>query len=160
MTDWNLIIQGNISLLWIQETLKPENRNKTINELLIDFKNEYEQTEPLNIGTLFMATYLLFLYPRESEIININISKAQISDFYIKTKGNKQSNETENEYFIRRLRNSIAHGNFIIDTDLKIKFEDNNKSKSNLFVAEIHLPKFGKFINEFMLEAKNQHFNK
>lgn len=158
MTNWDLIIKGNLSLLWIQETLKPENKSKTVGELRKNFENKNEQTQPLNIGTLFMAAYPLFLYPLESG--NIDTNKIQLSDFKFITKGNKPNNETDNEYLIRRLRNSIAHGNLTMDTNMIIKFEDNNKSKSNPFVAEIHFSKFGEFINQFMFEAKNQHFNK
>lgn len=159
MTDWNLIIEGNLSLLWIQETLNPINKNKTIDEVLKEFKVRNKNIDPLNVGTLFMATYLLFLYPRESEFKNIDINSIDISGFEIKIQGSKPNNESDNEYLIRRIRNSIAHGNFTIEHNLIIRFEDNNMQNSNPFVTEILLSKFGSFINDFMFTVKEQTLN-
>jgi len=122
--------------------------------LLKEFKYRNENIEPLNVGTLFIATYLLFLYPRESEFKNIDINSIDISGFEIKTQGSKTYNESDNEYLIRRIRNSIAHGNFTIGQNLIIRFEDDNKQNSNPFATEILLSKFGSFINDFMFNLK------
>ncbi len=158
MTDWNLIIQGNISLLWIQECLKKENSNKTINELLKGFKLRNENCDILNSGTLFMATYLLFLYPKESELTNVNIEDINIAQFQITALGEKANNEeTDKAYLLRRIRNSIAHGNFKIEQS-SIEFKDNNKSNTNLFESKISIGDFGNFINDFMFKAKNKYF--
>jgi len=155
MTDWNLIIQGNISLLWIQECLEKENSDKTIDELLKDFKSKNENCDILYHGTLFMATYLMFLYPKESELTNINIEDIDIAQFQISTLGTKANNEeTDKAYLLRRIRNSIAHGNFKIEQN-NIEFKDNNKSNCNLFEAKISI---GNFINDFMYKAKKEYF--
>jgi HEPN family protein len=156
MTDWNLIIQGNISLLWIQECLDKKNTDKKIGKLLNEFYDKNEKISVLNPGTLFMATYLLFLYPKESEITNFD--NIDLTEFNINTKGLKQNNETDKSYLLRRIRNSIAHGNFKIENN-QIIFNDNNKSGSNPFKASIQISKFGSFINEFMIKAKENHFN-
>jgi hypothetical protein len=163
MADWELIIRGNISLLWIIETMKPENRNRTVSEILKHFKNNYENTDPLNDGTLFMAAYLLFLYPQESEFNNIDKSKIDTSDFLIIKNENIKNKIIDSSYIVGRLRNSIAHGHFSIDSE-KITFEDwvpnKNNRKPNYFKTEIHQKKFGDFINNFMLMVKEQTFNK
>ncbi len=46
-TDWNLIIQGNISLIWCQWATDPKNRDKIIGQLLDEFQQQYRVT-PLN----------------------------------------------------------------------------------------------------------------
>jgi hypothetical protein len=72
--DWNLIIQGNISLLWIQECLNLANGGKAINELLKDFRAKNDNCHILNVGTVFMAAYILFVYPKESDFINSDLT--------------------------------------------------------------------------------------
>ncbi|MGV6938645.1 hypothetical protein ACWA2B_24955 [Paenibacillus sp. CMM36] len=64
--NWNLILQGNISLLWIQETMKPENKDKKVGELLDTFVNKNKGCSVSNIGSLIMASYLLLVYPKEA----------------------------------------------------------------------------------------------
>lgn len=157
MTDWNLIIQGNISLLWIQECLKSENSDKKIGALLKDFKLKYENCDILNPGTLFMATYLLFLYPKESELTKINIDDIDTEKLQIITLGTKLRAETDKTYLLRRIRNSIAHGNIQINRGI-IVFKDNNKSNTNPFKAKISIEGFGNFINNFMFKAKDEYF--
>ncbi|AJH13659.1 hypothetical protein [Myroides profundi] len=160
MTDWNLIIQGNISLLWIQECLKPENENKTIKDLLNEYRLKNENVTILNPGCLFMAAYLLFLYPKESEIVSTNLSFINTGIFDIITMGVKSPDESKEEYIVRRIRNSLAHGNFEIDDNLVITFEDNNSAKTNLFRTKIRFNQFGELINNFMQESKNTRYNK
>ena len=158
MTDWNLIIQGNISLLWIQECLKSENRGKQVGDLINEFKLRNENCEILNPGTLFMATYLLFLYPKESELAALDLKNIDTSQFDIKALGTKKKNETNKAYLLRRIRNSIAHANFSIKSDFTIEFEDNNKQGTNYFKVEIGLSEFGNIVNNYIFEAKRQKF--
>ncbi len=67
MTDWNLVIQSNISLLWLNECMKKSNQNKKVEDLMKEFQARNENVGILNSGTLMMASYFLFLYPREQE---------------------------------------------------------------------------------------------
>ncbi|WP_225999822.1 hypothetical protein [Paenibacillus sp. BJ-4] len=57
--------QGNKIFLWIQETMKPENKDKKVGELLDTFMNKNKGCSVLNIGSLIMASYLLLVYPKE-----------------------------------------------------------------------------------------------
>lgn len=159
MTDWNLIIQGNISLLWIQECLIQENQNKTVQQLIDEFALRYDNIGLLNPGTLFMASYLMFLYPKESEIRRKILDDIILPDYKILKEGIVKKNIKDN--FLRRIRNSIAHANFEIKNNLDIIFRDvNPKDITDEFEIEIQLYQFGKFLNNFMLSLKNQYFKK
>ncbi len=64
-------------------------------------------------------------------------------------------------WFIRRVRNSLSHGNFNISENLVISFKDiDPRNKLDEFEIEIQLSDFGEFINSFMLAAKTQKFMK
>ncbi len=154
-TDWNLIIQGNLSLIWCQLCMKPENKDKTIKQLLNDFKSTYESIEPLNIGSLFMASYILFVYPKESDYKAIDFSKIDTSCFTVK-EGTSNSNK---DRFCCRIRNSLTHSRFSIEGD-RISFLDYKKNEKDLFKASISIHKFGEFINNFMHEVKKQYFQR
>lgn len=158
MTDWNMIIQGNISLLWIQECLNSKNQNKTVQQLRNEFALKNENVDLLNPGTLFMATYLMFLYPKESEIKNVNWDEIKLPDYKVLKAGTIKGNIKTN--FLRRIRNSIAHANFEITNNLDIIFRDINPKGTDEFEIEIQLYKFSEFINSFMLTLKNQYFKR
>jgi hypothetical protein len=154
-----MIIQGIISLLWIQECLNSKNQNKTVQQLRNEFALKTENVNLLNPGTLFMATYLMFLYPKESEIKNANLDEIKLPDYKVLKAGKVKENSKTN--FLRRIRNSIAHANFEITNNLDIIFRDiNPKDITDKFEIEIQLYKFGEFINSFMLTLKNQYFKR
>lgn len=159
LNRWNTIIQAQISLLWISETLKPENQDKTVKELLNNFIIRNESVLPINIGTLMMASYILFLYPREVEFINIDLKNIDATKFNIIVKGNPNNNENDNQYLIRRIRNSLAHGKFQINDNNIITFMDDDKG-NNSFKVEILFVDLGNFIQDFMFNIKNQVFKK
>lgn len=152
-TDWNLIIQGNISLLWCQWCMDPMNRTKTLSTLLEEFYTQYQNVEPLNIGTLLMAAYILFVYPQQTEFENINFDAVPTGDFNVVT----GTLTTEKKRFCARIRNSLAHGRFAVHSDL-ITLTDQKPDGKDKFEANISVTKFGIFINEFMHEVKNKHY--
>ncbi len=158
-TDWNLIIQGNISLLWIQECLNPVNKKKTVEELIFEFRSSNLNCEILNPGTLFMATFLLFLYPKEVEFNNCNKSKISTDKFKLLANENVKNKIVDNSYIVERIRNSLAHGHFTVERS-ELIFEDwvpnSNGLKQNYFKSKIGIGEFGEFINEFMFEIKAQ----
>lgn len=158
MTDWNLIIQGNISLLWIKECCKAD-PNETIGGLIKKHQAKYEGVPFLNIGTLMMASYLLFLYPREQQIIEI-AKNIDTSKFEMIVKGSMRNAETENQYICRRMRNSLAHGKFVIDYDSEIIYFKDDNNGVNHFHAKIYYADFGNFINDYMLCAKTAYFHR
>ena len=161
MTDWNLIIQGNISLIWLQKCLENENNNIPLDKLLKDYKENNENIQLINPGVLMMAAYLLFLYPKESEIIKSDYNDIDFNIFKVHIKGVKRTEESEKQYFTRRIRNSIAHSSWHIQGN-NIVFKDENyknQKNKNEFSIEIELPKFGEFINSFMLSLKNNYYS-
>ena len=105
-----------------------------------------------------MATYLMFLYPKESEIKNVNWDEIKLPDYKVLKAGTIKGNIKTN--FLRRIRNSIAHANFEITNNLDIIFRDINPKGTDEFEIEIQLYKFSEFINSFMLTLKNQYFKR
>ena len=155
-TDWNLVVQGNISLLWIQECLK--NKDKTVGELLKEYMEKNENCEILNLGTLIMASYLLLLYPRERELTSIDWDKIRTPEFNFCEGRYKDKSD-----LVRRIRNSLAHAHFNVDP--VITFEDwrqvnSNNQKEDYFKVQFKFCDYGNFINDFFLEVKRQHFEK
>ncbi len=142
-------MHGNISLLWCQECMSPKNQNRSVGELLAEFSIKYEGVPLLNVGTLIMAAYPLFVYPQQAEFDKVDYNKISTDRFEVRvgTSSNKRKR------FCGRIRNSLSHGNFTI-TDSHILFEDNNREKTDAFSATIKIEDFGKFINNFMFEAK------
>ncbi|MEZ7821149.1 MAG: hypothetical protein QMB51_02470 [Patescibacteria group bacterium] len=157
MTDWNLVIQSNISLLWLNECMKKSNQNKKVEDLMKEFQARNENVGILNSGTLMMASYFLFLYPREQEGFDV-CQNIDISKFQIIEKGIANKDESQEQYIVRRIRNSLAHGNFIVDNNIII-FADNNKTNTNKFNVNIPFIDFGKFINEFFFKSKEYSLN-
>ncbi|MCC5848349.1 MAG: hypothetical protein JJU29_09660 [Verrucomicrobia bacterium] len=151
-TDWNIVVQSNISLIWCQWALDPTYEKKTIGELLVEFREKYK-IDPLNIGSLIMAAYPLFVFPQQAEFNAINFSEIDLSSFTV-TEG---TNTTDPKRFCSRIRNSLAHARFKVEQN-NISFYDQTKNGGDNFSASISIQRFGSFINEFMLEVKNQFF--
>ncbi|MCT4620744.1 MAG: HEPN family nuclease [Marinisporobacter sp.] len=152
MADWNTIIQGNISLLWIQECMKVENQEKTVKELINEYRSKNENVGLLNIGTLMMASYLFFVCPREQDKTSIDFSQIDLPVF------TQISGTTKNvNVFVRRLRNSIAHANFEFCEE-NIILLDNNANGSDEWKVSLVVADFGNFLNDFMFITKNQYY--
>ena len=150
-----LIKQVNYSLGFlfrVQDVVKL-NPNKTIKEVL----SEYERLENfggkslINPGIALAAAFMYFIYPRESIVDSLELSNIDFSNFRIVEK--QSNNPIIDKEIIRRLRNSLAHGNFTYDFQKgEYTFIDDNRSHSDYFEMKIIGPRFGEFIESF---AKN-----
>lgn len=149
--DWNLIIQAHLSLIWCQWAMDPQNHTKTIGQMRRTFNNEYENIEPLNIGTFLMASYPLFVFPQQADFESIDFSKIDTSKFRV-LHGTKSNNKKR---FCSRIRNALSHGKVEVKGDNMI-FMDRRKDGSDQFRAEIVIGDYGKFIGDFMHEVKSQ----
>ncbi|HDR6260685.1 TPA: hypothetical protein QCU39_000114 [Bacillus cereus] len=156
LADWNLIVQGNISLLWIQECLKPENQNKKVNELLREFLNKNENINLLNPSVLLMASYLLFVYTKEKDFNDGEYSFVDISKFNVIA---SRKRRPDGNYICRRVRNALAHSRVHIDESLQITFEDSKPDGTDYFKCVISCVDFGNFINNFMFTLKDSYFS-
>jgi len=154
-TNWNLIVQGNISLLWCQWSMQPENSDKSVGQLLREFHTQYSNVAPLNIGSLLMASYILFVYPQQAEYNNVDFSRIDFTGFQI----HEGTPTSEPITFCRRIRNGLTHGRFTLNED-HIELTDKKQDGSDPFRATISFTAFGDFINAFMSEVKNQHFER
>ena len=152
-TDWNLLVQGYLSLNWCQESMMPSNQNKSVSSLLSEFKDKNEGISPLNIGSMLSAAYLCLMYPQQSEFQSLNFEKIDSSSFVV-TEGTSGNSE----YICRRIRNSLAHARFQVSDGIFVFF-DQKPNGTDKFKAEIKIESFGKFLNEFFFEAKEQYFN-
>lgn len=153
-TDWNLIVQGNISLIWCQWANDPRNRDKTVGQLLAEFHQRYT-VAPLNIGSLLMASYILFVYPQQAEFENADFARIDTSKFIV----SKGTPNTEHKRFCSRIRNGLTHGRFTVNGE-QIELCDQKNDGSDPFCTTISVGDFGQFISAFMLEMKNQHFDR
>lgn len=152
-TDWNLIVQGNISLLWCLWSMQPENCEKTLSKLLHEFHSQYSNVKPLNIGSLLMASYILFVYPQQTEFDSIDFSRVDTNSFTVHEGTSKENKQR----FCSRIRNGLTHGRFAVNSD-QIELTDQRQDGSDPFRTTITVGAFGEFINNFMHEVKRQHF--
>lgn len=154
-TDWNIIVQGSISLLWCQWSTKPENMNKSLGQLLDEFRTRYSNVEPFNIGTLLMWAYILFVYPQQAEFDAFDFSRVDTNSFTV----HEGTPNTNKKRFCSRIRNALTHGRFAVNAD-QIELTDQKQDGADKFQTTITIANFGDFINSFMHEAKSQHFKR
>ena len=151
-TDWNILLQGYLSLIWCQDSMSPNNQDKKVSNLLKEFKSKNEETEPLNMGSLLSAAYICFMYPQQAEFETLDFTKISIEKFSVSL-----GNFGDSKYLCRRIRNSLAHVRFEILNGVFI-FKDQKPDGSDKFEATITYKDFGDFLNSFFHEAKKQYF--
>ncbi len=100
-----------------------------------------------------MAAFILFVYPQQTEFEQVDFGRINIDGFHVH-EGTPTSNPKR---FCSRIRNGLSHGRFRL-ADGQIELTDQKRDGSDSFCTTISVGKFGDFINQFMLEAKNQHF--
>lgn len=152
-TDWNVLIQGYLSLIWCQESQNPKNKDKKVSELLQDFQEHNENIMPFNIGSMLSTAYICFLYPQQRQYEQLNFDKLDISKFNHLLEPKQTYN---NKSFLRRIRNSLSHAKFEINANNFIFYDGQNTID---FKVTISIPEFGNFLNNFFHESKNQFFN-
>jgi len=156
-TDWELIIKADISLLWCEFSMRFENHDKCLGQVLCEFARQYAGTYPLNVGTLLMASYILFVYPQQTAFEAIDLAKIDTSGFKV----HYGTPARDKRRFCSRIRNSLSHGRFWVEVEKKqIRFRDHRVVKgfndADEFAATISITDLGEFINRFMLEVKQQ----
>lgn len=128
----------NSSIKWIEKTVDRKNRDKTIREIANDNIIELDQlnqSNPFNPALLIAAAYF-FLYPKESgEKYSIATSAFTVL-------------EGKNENLLRRLRNSLSHGNYTFRGKNIIEFTDSKKDGNDFIRFHIDFKQFGQFLNE------------
>lgn len=155
MTDWKLINQALIAINWLKEINDPENANKTLLTILDENKESLflKNERVLNAGVLIMAAYILFVYPREKEFSQLDISSIDISKFKIT---HEEGSNGSSSILCRRIRNSISHAKFeILHDSHMIKFHDDNLGKDKI-EFEIPIVDFGTFLDNFILEVNKK----
>ena len=159
MTDWNLVSKALLGINWITECNKVENIDKTLREVWgKNFAENHNGERLLNTGVLMMAAYILFVYPRENYLDDINFDLISIDDFKIISQDN---NNDDSKTLCTRLRNSVAHGNYTVsDVKEEVTFRDERQNGTNKIEFKIHIVKFGKFITNFAFEVNQQIINK
>jgi len=135
--------------------MQPDNQEKTLRQLLQEFSVKYSNVSPLNIGSLLMASYILFVYPRQAEFDATDFSKIETSKFVV----HQGTANSDKKRFCSRIRNGLTHGRFVITGD-EIELCDQKNNGSDQFRSTIRVCDFGDFINGFMHEVKNQHFRR
>ena len=153
MTDWSLVNDGVLAIEWLAETNKVENANETLLNLWNEkFRAKYGKARIFNNGTLIMASYLFFVYIKESEYSNFDFSKVDYSNFTILTESKPHDGGIK---LTNRLRDSISHGRFNVSDDYII-FEDEKPDGTDYIRFKINIVKFGEFLSSFLIEVKKQ----
>ena len=156
MTDWKLLNQAAIGINWLKAISHEDNANKTLLEILESNQSSLfiKDERVLNVGVLMMASYVLFVYPQQTEFNQLDFSKIDISKFKITfPKGDNNDSET----LCRRLRNSITHARFeVIHDEQVIKFKDEKKHGKDRIEFEIDTVSMGSFIDSFIREVNRQ----
>lgn len=159
LADFDLMFQGNISLLWIQECRKKGNEDRKVGELLKEFQEDYGDIDIYNKSVLIMASYLFFVYAKEKDFIGRDYSFVDTSKFKI----HKCKYDTpDNDYICRKVRNALAHSRVHIDENGLITFEDyklRGTKKINYFNCTISYIEFGNFIYDFMFGLRDRYFS-
>ena len=155
-TDWNILVRGYLSLIWCQKCVDSKNSKKCVAELLEEFEHKYEGVSPLNIGTLISASYICLMYPQQTEFEEMDFATIDIGSFNVTV-----GNAPDSKYLCRRIRNSLAHARFTINSsDDIIIFRDQKPEGTDKFEAKISISKYGDFLNEFFFCAKEQFFKR
>ena len=146
VTNWGIVKSGMQAIHLLKVLNEPSSLNKTMGQLLNETYTDYTDLRILNKGVLMMAAYLQFVYLDETVFNKIPFNEYDFSDFIIEF----SSDEINNNYIAKKLRNSISHGRFkFIENDL-LYIEDCNFSTEEInFKATIQIVKFGKFIDDF-----------
>lgn len=148
---YNVIFQGMMGVDWIFKCeCDKDFQKQSVGKALEEFKRQNEGISPFNIGVLMMASYLFFVYPKESALLDISEIVEEIEEVkkfdIIQPKNKKADQKKFAVYILRRIRNSISHSNFKFDKEYII-FKDQSPCKNNdIFEAKIKIGDFGNFI--------------
>jgi hypothetical protein len=63
--------------------MEPEHQDKLMKDVIEEFKKKFSNVLPLNIGTLLMASYILFVYPQQTEFDAIDFSQINTGKFVV-----------------------------------------------------------------------------
>jgi len=149
-TDWNLVVQAQISISWLFESSNSQDSN--LQAAVAKFRAQNENCELINPGILFAYAYITLVYPRETALEKISTTALDCSEFTFKAGKQKD--------LIRRLRNSIAHGRYSISSDAVITFKDNCRCGNDPFEVEVSCGDFGSFLHCFCNLSKAKYFDK
>lgn len=127
----------NDSLLHTIDSVKSSMANISISDLLETVYSPYNKVDSKYCQThmfynqyqLISALYTYIVLPKESffDRIPVNIKTNELNEKW----GLKNVAAQSLRLFIRRLRNSISHGNIEFTSDLKFTFIDNNQRNSD-----------------------------
>jgi len=129
----------NTSCRWINVTTDVKNRTKTIQDLATNNKFDLDsesELNPFNPALLMASAYIFFVYPKEHSVL----VEFDTSEFTII--------HGENKELERRLRNSIAHGNYKFLEKNVIEFTDSYPDGGNLVIFSIPMVTFGDVLNK------------
>lgn len=91
----------------------------------------------INPGLVLAACYVYFIYPREAMVGNVTVSESDLRSFRV-------SENAEPSQVLRRLRNSLSHGDFSIDDAGIFTFCDRES-----FEIRVHFVDLGTFVDAF-----------
>lgn len=91
----------------------------------------------INPGLVLAACYIYFIYPREAAVGAVTVREEDLRLFRV-------SERAEPSQVLRRLRNSLSHGDFSIDDAGHFTFRDRGS-----FEIRVHFADLGTFVDAF-----------
>lgn len=132
-----------------------QNPEKTIKDFFEDWQksvgwDQKDNYSLFNQGVIITHLYGILIYPKEIfwedipkiKISNINNDKWGNFDI-LEYRDEKDSSEINLKFIIRKLRNSLSHGDFVINNNMDIIFNDLDKFSIKFKIGELQ-----KFTNE------------
>jgi hypothetical protein len=149
--DWQAVTEGLVSIFWCSNSVRGKDENTPFSDVYSEFLDKHAGIHPMNRATAIMASYLIFVYPRERQLKELPLDRIRDE---VMPKFNWNTKPQCNTWtFLRRLRNALAHGDWHFDK-MNIIFE----SKKEGWVATIDIREFGHFVGTFyttVLENKS-----
>lgn len=124
-------IRQNNGILGMMDKYKDKCDTKTLNDVYKEFEKDYKvdlnQHAFFNQYQFICSLYAYIVLPKEALFKNIpkNLSINELNQNWGLTSLNKT--KMKFDYFLRRLRNAISHGNVECDENLVFHFRDEDK---------------------------------
>lgn len=157
--DWTFVSDGMKSVLWLmncndlpEKVGSHEALNTTMEQMMeATFGQKHHNYRLLNDAVLMMAAYLYFVYPKE-KLNEIDLTNISVDDFKII----EEEKPHDKKKLIRRIRNSIAHARYEIESCVITFIDFVPPDKSDWVKFQIPTEPFGDFIEQFRVEVYKQ----
>ncbi len=142
----DILYSGLISFTWLFYSKEKANNNRELQKVLSEYERKY-MGDILNPGTLIAFSYLIFVFPKESNFITFEEDQTKHFSIF----KNEKTISCKSDEVIRHLRNAIAHANIDYHSkEMLFIFKDKNMRNNDIFEIQISLNNFKEFLVKIM----------